>query len=337
MGKVYRATDTKLNRDVALKVLPPEMALSPDRLDRFQREAKALAAMDHPGIVTVHSVEEVEGIHFLTMQLVEGQSLDKLIPQTGFPLNQLLEIAILLADALSAAHEKGIVHRDLKPANVMIGKSGNVKVLDFGLAKVESFDAPEDGSDFPTEMHTREGVTMGTVPYMSPEQIEGRNVDSRADIFSLGVVLYEMAAGRRPFYGPTAPALISAILRDPPPILSSVRPDLPEGLSQLIFRCLEKNSARRIQNAKEVRQELDALRRKVHSTDRKSVESIPGFGGKPAIAVLPFDNLSHDPEQEYFADGLAEDLITRLSMWRSFPVIARNSSFVYKGKAVDVK
>jgi TolB-like protein/cytochrome c-type biogenesis protein CcmH/NrfG len=146
-----------------------------------------------------------------------------------------------------------------------------------------------------------------------------------------------MATGRRPFYGPTAPALISAILRDPPPILSSVRPDLPDGLSQLISRCLEKNSKRRIQNTKEIRQELETLRRKLESTDRKSADSIPGFGGKPAIAVLPFDNLSRDPEQEYFADGLAEDLITRLSMWRSFPVIARNSSFVYKGKAVDVK
>jgi eukaryotic-like serine/threonine-protein kinase len=147
--------------------------LNPDLLDRFQREAKALAALDHPGIVTVHSVEEVDGIHFLTMQLVEGQSLDTLIPQTGFALNRLLEIATPLADALSAAHEKGIIHRDLKPANIMISKSGNVKVLDFGLAKVaESFDAPEDGSDLPTKMHTREGVTMGTMPYMSPEQIE---------------------------------------------------------------------------------------------------------------------------------------------------------------------
>ena len=340
MGQVYRATDTKLNRDVALKVLPPEMALNPERLDRFQREAKALAALDHHGIVVVHSVEEADGIHFITMQLVEGQSLDRLIPQEGFALEQLLEIAIPFADALSAAHEKGIIHRDLKPANVMISESGRVKVLDFGLAKVaDPSDAPKGRSNLPTEMHTREGAVMGTMPYMSPEQIEGIEVDSRSDIFSFGVVLHEMASGKRPFHGPTAPALISAILRDPPPELSRIRPDLPEGFNQLVSRCLEKNSRQRIQSAKEIQQELEALRRKLNSTDavQKTADSIPGFGGRPAIAVLPFDNLSRDPEQEYFADGLAEDLITRLSLWRSFPVIARNSSFVYKGRAVDVK
>ena len=188
MGQVYRATDTKLNRDVALKVLPPEMASNPERLDRFQREAKALAALDHHGIVVVHSVEEADGIHFITMQLVEGQSLDRLIPQEGFALEQLLEIAIPFADALSAAHEKGIIHRDLKPANIMISESGRVKVLDFGLAKVaDPSDAPKESSNLPTEMHTREGAVMGTMPYMSPEQIEGRELDSRTDIFPLAL------------------------------------------------------------------------------------------------------------------------------------------------------
>ncbi len=214
-----------------------------------------------------------------------------------------------------------------------------MKVLDFGLAKVADPNDEPASSDLATEMHTREGAIMGTMPYMSPEQIEGREVDPRSDIFSLGVVLHEMATGKRPFHGPTTPALLSAILRDPPPELSSVRPDFPEGLNQLVSRCLEKNSRLRIQTAKEIRQELEALHRKLNSKDaaRKSADSIPGFGGRPAIAVLPFENLSRDPEQEYFADGLAEDLITRLSLWRSFPVIARNSSFVYKGKAVDVK
>ena len=340
MGQVYRAKDTKLHRDVALKVLPPEMASNSERLDRFQKEAKALAALDHPGIVTVHSVEEVDGIHFLTMQLVEGKSLDTLIPQTGFPFKQLLEIAIPLADALSTAHQKGIIHRDLKPANIMIGESGRVKVLDFGLAKVaDSKDAAQGHSNLATEMHTREGVVMGTMPYMSPEQLEGREVDARTDIFSLGILIHEMATGKRPFHGPTAPALISSILRDPPPAISIVRPDLPEGLSQLVTRCLEKNSARRIQTVKEIHQELEALRRKMDSTEvsRHSSDSVPGFSGRPAIAVLPFDNLSRDPEQEYFADGLTEDLITRLSMWRSFPVMARNSTFIYKGKSVDIK
>jgi TolB-like protein/cytochrome c-type biogenesis protein CcmH/NrfG len=338
MGKVYRATDTKLNRDVALKVLPQEMALSPERLDRFQREAKALAALDHPGIVTVYSVEEVDGIHFLTMQLVEGQSLDKLIPEKGFTLEKFLEIAIPLADALCAAHERGIIHRDLKPANIMISERGRVKVLDFGLAKVAQ-SANAANSNVATAMHTREGIAMGTMPYMSPEQIEGRDVDARTDIFSFGVVLHEMATGRRPFHGPTAPALISAILRDPPPPLSSIRPDLPEALNELVSRCLDKNSARRTQTAKEIRLELEALQRKLQSaeTSKRTSDSVPGFRGRPTIAVLPFDNLSRDPEQEYFADGLTEDLITRLSMWRSFPVMARNSTFVYKGKSVDIK
>ncbi|MCI0601459.1 protein kinase [bacterium] len=341
MGKVYRATDAKLNRDVALKMLPMEMGSNPERLERFQREAKALAALDHPGIVTVYSVEEFDGVHFLTMQLVEGESLDRLIPTGGLPVERIFEIGISLADALAAAHEKGIVHRDFKPANIMVSESGRVKVLDFGLAKVaDSAQVVPAGSDLATEMHTREGVVMGTAPYMSPEQIDGRDVDARTDIFSLGVVLHEMATGNRPFHGTTAPALLSAILRDPPPDLANLRSDLPEVLIQLIGRCLEKKREQRIQTAKEIRQELEALRRKFDSgvVARQSAEnSIPGFGGRPAIAVLPFDNLSRDPEQEYFADGLAEDLITRLSLWRSFPVIARNSSFVYKGKAVDVK
>ncbi len=341
MGQVYRATDARLNRDVALKVLPAEMALSPERLERFQREAKALASLDHPAIVTVHSVEEAEGIHFLTMQLVEGQSLDALIPSGGFASDRILEIASALADALAAAHQKGIVHRDLKPANIMLSESGRVKVLDFGLAKVASAADPMSASsDIATAMHTSEGVVMGTMPYMSPEQIEGREVDPRTDLFSLGVVLHQMATGRLPFQGPTAPALLSAILKDPAPDLKNIRPELPDGLIQLINRCLEKNRNRRIQTAKEMRDALDALRRTFDSGNIKqqsSGTSIPGFGGRPAIAVLPFDNLSRDPEQEYFVDGLAEDLITRLSLWRSFPVMARNSTFAYKGKAVDVK
>ena len=202
MGEVYRATDTKLGRDVALKVLPAEMASSPERLERFRREAKALAALDHPGIVTVHSVEEADGVHFLTMQLVEGQPLDRLIPESGLPVERILEIATGLAEALTAAHAKGIVHRDLKPANVMVTAEGRVKVLDFGLARMSSeVTEGTGGSELPTDMHTREGVVLGTVPYMSPEQVSGRPLDHRTDIFSLGVMLYEMATGQRPFGG----------------------------------------------------------------------------------------------------------------------------------------
>jgi len=205
MGEVYRATDAKLGRDVALKVLPAEMASRPERLERFRREAKALAALDHPGI------------HFLTMQLVEGQPLDRLIPAGGMRLDLLRDAALGLADALAAAHDKGIVHRDLKPSNVMATAEGRVKVLDFGLSRISAAaDRDSSGSQLPTDLHTREGVVMGTVPYMSPEQVAGREVDHRSDLFSLGVMLYEMATGQRPFRGDSSAEVASAILRDAP-------------------------------------------------------------------------------------------------------------------------
>ncbi len=195
MGEVYRAQDAKLGRDVALKVLPAEMAHDPERLARFHREAKALAQLDHPNIVTIHSVEECNGVHFLTMQLVEGRSLDRVIPASGLPLEQIVEIARALGDALAVAHDKGIVHRDLKPGNVMVTNEGHVKVLDFGLAKDVR---AANGGDLTltSDSQTQIGVVMGTPAYMSPEQAAGRLLDHRTDIFSLGVVLHEMATGR---------------------------------------------------------------------------------------------------------------------------------------------
>jgi len=351
MGEVYRATDTKLGRDVALKVFPAELASSPERLDRFRREAKALAALDHPGIVGVYSVEEAEGVHFLTMQLVEGQSLDFLLAGSPLPVEKLIEYAGALADALAEAHEKGIVHRDLKPSNVMVTKDGRLKVLDFGLAKVAaSAKAGPTSSELATEMQTREGIVMGTVPYMSPEQLQGKPLDHRTDIFSLGVILHEMATGSRPFRGHSSAEVVSSILRDTPPVVTDARPELPGELARLVRRCLEKDPRDRVPSAKDVSQALRQMEDRpsaaagisepAGSAGRASSggrSEIPGFSGRPAIAVLPFANRSGDPEQEYFADGLAEDLITRLSLWRSFPVIARNSSFVYKGKAVDAK
>ena len=189
MGEVYRATDSKLGRDVALKVLPAETARDPERLARFQREARVVAALNHPHIVTIFSVEEAGGVHFLTMELVAGQSLDRCIPKDGLPVERIVEIAKAIAEALAAAHEKGIVHRDLKPANVMVTDDGRVKVLDFGLAKV-SEPGSRPGAEVSTMMQTREGLVMGTAPYMSPEQIAGRALDHRTDIFSLGIILY---------------------------------------------------------------------------------------------------------------------------------------------------
>src|SRR5438309_2243639 len=226
MGEVYRATDTKLGRDIALKVLPTDMAHDPERLSRFRREAKALAQLDHPGIVTIHSVEESDGVHFLTMQLVNGESLDRIIPQNGLPLDRILAIGSALADALAAAHEKGIVHRDLKPANIMVLADGRLKVLDFGLAKdVRAADL--DSATISSSGNTQAGVVMGTPAYMSPEQTSGRPIDHRTDIFSLGVVLHEIAAGKPPFAAKSTAELFSAILRDDPPSVTDLRLDLP--------------------------------------------------------------------------------------------------------------
>ncbi|MGH9365426.1 MAG: serine/threonine protein kinase, partial [Thermoanaerobaculia bacterium] len=352
MGEVYRATDTKLGRDVALKVLPAEMAADPERLDRFQREARALAALDHPGIVSVFSVEESDGVHFLTMQLVEGESLDHLIPEGGFPLDQLLEIAVPLSDALAAAHEKSIVHRDLKPANVIVAERGRVKVLDFGLAKLAAPKSEEVfGSQLPTEMHTREGVVMGTVPYMSPEQVSGKAVDHRTDIFSLGIILYEMASGRRPFQGSSSAELISSILRDTPPAVTQLRVDLPRDLARIIRRCLEKDTRERLQSARDLHNELKGLRGEIAAAAASGAalslpgreRPVPSSGSHPArpeapwIAVLPLKGQAADAELEAFADGLAEDITTGLSRFRYLSVVARASTARLKGQAGDVR
>jgi len=196
MGEVYRARDTRLNRDVAVKVLPSAMACDPERLARFQREARAVAALNHPHIVTLYSVEEIDGVPFLTMEYVVGESLDRRIPPGGLPVTQLVEIARALFDALVAAHEKGIIHRDLKPANIMVTGDGRVKILDFGLAKETGATKADDDA---TVDHTQLGSVIGTPAYMSPEQVLGREVDVRTDIFSLGLVMHEMAMGRRTF------------------------------------------------------------------------------------------------------------------------------------------
>jgi TolB-like protein/Tfp pilus assembly protein PilF len=348
MGEVYRATDTKLGRDVALKILPPGMASSPERLERFQREAKALAALDHPGIVTVYSVEEAGGVHFLTMQLVEGQSLDRVIPEGGLPPDRLLELAMALAEALAAAHDRGIVHRDLKPANVMVGAGGRVKVLDFGLARMSGPRAEEPiGSELPTEFRTQEGVVMGTAPYMSPEQLSGLELDHRTDLFSLGVTLYEMATGRRPFLGRSSAELASAILRDRALPLAGLRKDLPEGLTRAIERCLEKNAADRFPSARDLcdvlrgvagqappaRTPVPPVPRPVEAADSGEARAGEGFW----VAVLPFRHRGSDPGLEGLAEGLTEDVVTGLSRFSYLRVVSRSSTSRYAQEAVDVR
>jgi serine/threonine protein kinase len=225
MGQVYAAEDTKLGRRVALKLLPADVASDPERLARFQREARVVAALNHPNIVTIYSIEEADGVQFLTMELVEGKTLGAVIPKTGLPLEELLKLATLLVDAVASARQHGIVHRDLKPANIMLAEDGRLRVLDFGLAKLKPEAAAAATTVLGNESLTVRHTVVGTAAYMSPEQAEGKAVDHRTDIFSLGVVLYEMACGQRPFGGDTVFSVISSIIKDAPAPLSTAISD----------------------------------------------------------------------------------------------------------------
>jgi len=343
MGEVYRAHDTKLGRDVALKVLPAEMAGDPQRLMRFQREARAVAALNHPHIVTIFSVEEADGVHLLTMELVEGQPLDRLIPEGGFPFERIVDIATALAGALAAAHEKGIVHRDLKPANVMVTSDGRVKVLDFGLAK----ETRSTGSSDATQtqgVQTEVGVVMGTPAYMSPEQVAGEAVDCRTDLFSLGIVLYEMATGERPFKGRSPAELVSAILRDSPRAIAEVRADLPADLARVVRRCLEKDAQCRVQTARDVYNDLRDLARQPATT---VLEPVPRTAGSASgasrasegfwVAVLPFKYGGGNTDLTALAEGLSEDIVTGFSRFSYLRVISRSSSSRYAHELLDVR
>ncbi len=268
MGTVYAAEDTRLGRQVALKVLPEEVADDDERLRRFQREARAVAALNHPNIVVVHSVEESDGSHFITMELVEGRPLADVIPAGGLPLETFFDYGIALAEAISAAHESGITHRDLKPTNVMVTPEGRIKVLDFGLAKLaEPEVSEEDVTQLQTASLTADGKIVGTAAFMSPEQAEGKAVDHRADIFALGILLFQMATGDRPFKGDSTISLLSSIIKDRAPAATELKPELPRHLARVISRCLEKNPEHRYQSAKDIRNELTGLRQEIASGD----------------------------------------------------------------------
>ena len=266
MGEVFAAYDENLEREIALKVLRPQFSQDFERRQRFEREAKAIAALDHPNIVTIYSVEEDDGTHFITMQLVEGRTLDELIPEGGMPTSTFLELSLRLVEAVAAAHHKGIVHRDLKPSNVMVGDDGRLKVLDFGLAKLR-----HDGTELaalvdPATMGlTLEGQIIGTVAYMSPEQAEGRAADHRSDIFSLGVLMYEMATGEVPFAGDTPISVMSSIIKDTPSLITQRKPGLPAHLGRIVRTCLAKDPVRRYQSAIDLRNALDDLKEELQS------------------------------------------------------------------------
>ena len=265
MGEVYVADDLKLGRRVALKVLSSDLVGDPHRRERFEREARAAAALNHPNIVTIHSVEEADGIPFLTLELLDGKTLSEIVPSGGLPLDRLLTLAIPLTDAVGAAHQAGITHRDLKPGNVMVTSDGRVKVLDFGLAKVKEDVRANADTVIPTATLTGEGRIVGTVMYMSPEQAEGKPVDQRSDVFSLGIILYEMATGVRPFAGDTQMSILSAIMKDTPKPITEARVGLPRELSKIVSRCLAKDPEDRYQAAKDLRNDLRALKNELTS------------------------------------------------------------------------
>lgn len=313
MGVVWKAHDLRLERDVAIKFLPESVADNPSQRELFEREAKAVAALHHPGIVTIHSVEESDGVLFFTMELVEGEPLSQRLIRGDRDFGRFLKIAIPLTDAVAIAHERGIIHRDLKPQNVMVGSDGTVKVLDFGLAQI--LRKQEHGTDALTA--TFEDGISGTLSYMSPEQLRGDPLDHRTDIFSLGLVLFELATGVHPFAAKNAADVIASILKDDTPSILDFNSALPRRLDRILRQCLEKNIPDRTSSAAELRDELRKLEHE--GTDTKA-------GGTPSIAVLPFTDMSREMDQAYFCEGIAEEIINALSRIGGLRVASRTAS-----------
>jgi eukaryotic-like serine/threonine-protein kinase len=342
MGEVYRARDTRLGRDVALKLLPADLAANPDRRTRFEQEARAVASLNHPHIVTLYSLEEVGSTVFITLELVDGETVAAMIARERIALPALLRIASAVADAVGYAHEHGILHRDLKPSNLMITREGRVKVLDFGLAKLrEVVDSGSSDSSTLTRLGpvTDRQVVLGTPEYMSPEQAEGGTVDQRSDIFSLGVVMYELATGERPFKGHSPASVISSVLRDTPRPITDVNPVAPAALAEIVKRCLSKDPAGRYQSARALRDDLDAMQQAAGArpAPMATAATPPLAPVRHSVAVLPFLSLSSDPENEFFADGITEDVIAQLSKLRAVKVISRTSAMQFKKREQSLR
>ena len=347
MGVVYEAEDTNLGRRVALKFLPAELEQDARSLERFQREARAASALNHPNICTIHAIEQHERQHFIVMELLEGQTLAQSIGRQPMDLPMLLGLAIQITDALESAHAKGIVHRDIKPANIFVSPRGQVKILDFGLAKVDA-NRRGDGALVASQVDTmvardeltQPGAAVGTVSYMSPEQARGQLTDARTDLFSLGTVLYQMATGTLPFQGDTSAVIFDAILnRDPPPV-TQVNAALPPEFARILEKALEKDRDLRAQSAGELKTDLMRLRRDLEPGRRRAADTADSrsrSGAKQvevSVAVLYFENLGGVKEDEYFRDGITEDIITELSKIKGLKIFPRPTVLSYRDKSV---
>ena len=335
MGEVYRARDTRLDRTVAIKSLPPVFATDPDRLARFEREAKLLASLNHPNIAGIYGLEDVEGSPYLVLEFVEGETLAQRLSRGPLSARETLEVGGQIASAMEAAHARGIVHRDLKPGNVMLSSSGSVKVLDFGLAKGDAGEAgsTSDLAHSPTMAlsATGQGIILGTAPYMSPEQARGKAVDRRADIWAFGCLLFECLAGHPAFQGETVSDVIARILEREPD-WAALPATAPTRLGDLIRRCLTKDVAERPRDIGDLRRELSAIALHMSSPGARSAAATD----LPSLAVLYFENLSSDSESEYFCAGITEDILTDLSKIKGLHVASRNAVARYRGAPADL-
>ena len=324
MGVVYKAQDTKLDRIVALKCFPPSLLYDAEAKVRFVHEAKAASALNHPNITIIYEIDEVEGQCFIAMEHIGGRSLKELLKEKTLSLKEVLDIALQICEGLNVAHKKDIVHRDIKSDNIMLSEEGLVKIMDFGLAKLKG-----------VSRVTRIGTTLGTVAYMSPEQARGEEIDHRTDVWSLGIVLYEMITGRLPFKSEYEQAIVYAILNEEQEPMVESRPEIPTELEQIVEKTLVKNRDSRYQNATDILADLRKLKKELESIISKGRPSTRK--PQPSIAVLPFTNLSADKEQEYFCDGMAEEIINALTQVEGLHVVARTSAFFFRGKEIDIR
>src|SRR5580698_7283330 len=374
MGVVFKAQDSRLQRAVALKFLPEQLAQQPQALERFRREARAASALNHPGICTIYDIGEQDGRAFIAMEFIDGETLRNHIHGKALPVAELLELGIQIAEALDAAHSEGIIHRDIKPANIFVTKRGRAKVLDFGLAKlvpkgvaIADDDSGGESSSSTSTSTSIAGIISGTPSYMSPEQVRGDALDARTDIFSLGLVLYEMATGRQAFGGGTGGAIIEAVLTRSPVSVRAINPDIPAALEAIIEKALHKDREQRYQHAADLLADLQRLKREIdsgrtdqagdsvsllastsgpvsstsHAVSRTTTPQSGSFRAPRAsktissLAVLPFENVSRDPENDYLSDGITSSLINNLATVPKLRVMARSTVFRYKGREID--